>query len=150
MAAVAGAQLAEALVGFAAAIQVISGVVLTLIGLAGILRAQRLQPVATGSGSFGRRYPQTYLRFLGLTLLNPLTVAYFAALILGLDSLGGLEAGGRLAFVAGAGLASLSWQTLLAAVSGLGSRIVSKRAQVLSSYLGNAIVIGLGIRLLLG
>jgi|BarGraNGADG00212_2_1021979.scaffolds.fasta_scaffold12249_1 threonine/homoserine/homoserine lactone efflux protein len=47
-----------------------------------------------------------YAQFLGLTLLNPLTVAYFAALILGRGA--GSEVGGaatpveRVAFVAGA------------------------------------------------
>jgi arginine exporter protein ArgO len=82
-------------------------------------------------------------------LLNPLTVTYFGALILGLGSLGKLAPSGRVAFVAGAGLASLSWQTLLAGVGGLGNRFASERARRLTAYLGNAIVIGLGVRLLI-
>jgi arginine exporter protein ArgO len=149
VAAIAGAQLAEALGGYADSIQMISGLVLLLIGVAGIWRIRRRRQPAKGTTNRGRRYPQIYLQFLGLTLLNPLTVAYFAALVLGLDSLAGMGVEGRLAFVAGAGLASLSWQTLLAAVSGLGNRIASKQAQAVTSYLGNAIVIGLGIRILL-
>ncbi len=66
---------------------------------------------AERAGSVGR----TFAAFLGLTLLNPITVTYFAALILGLTATG-VGLGEKAAFVAGAFLASLSWQTLLAAV----------------------------------
>ena len=87
-----------------------------------------------------------YLRFIGLTLVNPLTVTYFAALILGGNavSLGWMD---RLAFVLGAGLASLSWQTLLAALGSLAHRRMSPRVQQATSLIGNLIVIGLGLRL---
>jgi arginine exporter protein ArgO len=50
-----------------------------------------------------------YAGILGLTLLNPATVIYFAALILGRGG-----AGGGVWFVVGAFLASASWQLLLA------------------------------------
>ena len=53
------------------------------------------------------------------------------------------------AFVAGAGVASLSWQTLLAGVGSLGHRRLSPRIQMLSSVIGNLVVIGFGARILL-
>ena len=57
--------------------------------------------------------------------------------------------GERAAFVAGAGVASLSWQTLLAGVGSLGHRRLSPRIQMLSSVIGNLVVIGFGARILL-
>ena len=83
-----------------------------------------------------------------MTLLNPLTVVYFGSLILG-GSGGALSTlADRVAFVVGVGLASLSWQSLLAGVGALGNRHLSPRFQALTSILGNLIVIGLGARIL--
>lgn len=100
--------------------------------------------------SAGRGLLRTFLQFLGLTLLNPLTVAYFVALMLGRGTASPLSPEGRLAFVAGAWLASWSWQTVLAASGALAQRLLSRRAQRLTAILGNAVVIGFGLRILLG
>ena len=83
---------------------------------------------------------RTYLRFLGLTLLNPATVVYFAALILGLPALGAapLE---RASFVSGVFLASLSWQSVLAVVGSLAHRRLSPRVQLATSVLGSLVVL---------
>lgn len=90
----------------------------------------------------------TYLRFLGLTLLNPATVIYFAALILALPDLG-RQPGERAAFVAGAFLASLSWQLLLAAVSAVAHHRLPPRFQVAISVLGNLVICGFAVLLAL-
>ena len=84
-----------------------------------------------------------------MTLLNPLTVTYFAALILGSGAGGGASPPERLAFVAGAALASLSWQTLLAALGALAHRRLSPSLRTALSLAGNLVVLGLGVRLLL-
>ena len=47
--------------------------------------------------------------------MNPSTVVYFAALVVGLPAVGGGTAE-RIVFAAGAFLASISWQSLLAVV----------------------------------
>lgn len=90
----------------------------------------------------------TYFKFLGLTILNPLTVVYFGALILGgnVINLNTLDA--RYWFVFGAGLASLSWQTLLAIVGALAKQHLSPRFQSLTRIIGNLVVLGLGVRIL--
>ena len=98
----------------------------------------------TDSQSLGR----IYLRFLGLTLLNPLTIAYFGALILGRDAGATITPLDRLLFVLGAALASLSWQTLLAGLGSLANQRLSPRFQRLTSITGNLIVIALGVRIL--
>jgi arginine exporter protein ArgO len=149
LAAVAGSTLAAALAPFASWLRAAS--VLVLLGLGGyglwqIRRAARppeTRPVAD------RGRWRTFGQFLGLTLLNPMTVAYFSALILGMNTGMTVATGERVAFVAGAGVASLSWQTLLAGVASLGHRRLSPRFQMLSSLIGNLIVIGFGARLLL-
>ena len=97
---------------------------------------------ATPSGNWA-----IYTRFVGLTVLNPLTITYFAAIILG----GGSPATGwvaRASFVLGAGLASLSWQSLLAGLGSLAHRHLSPRFQIITSLAGNLIVASLGLGLL--
>ena len=148
LAAVAGQVLAEALAPYSGPLRLASALLLIGLGAWGLWRVLRGRRDAAASGSPRAERPAAiYARFVGLTLLNPLTVAYFAALILGRGAeLSGW--GGRLAFVAGAALASLSWQSLLAASGALGHRHLSPRIQRGASLLGNLIVVGLGIRML--
>lgn len=146
LAALAGAALAQVLAPYAAGLRLLSAAVLVGIGLLGLWRARRraeAPSLAEAGGRWG-----VYAQFLGLTLLNPLTVAYFAALILG-QGAGLLEtAAARLAFVAGAGLASFSWQTFLVGLGAWARRGLPPAAHGAASLLGNLIVIGLGLRLL--
>lgn len=91
---------------------------------------------AEGAGSARR----TWAAFVALTLANPATIAYFAAIILGLTATGtGFAA--KAAFVAGAALASLSWQTTLAAVGAILRRRLSPRLQRAVVVLGNAVIL---------
>lgn len=106
--------------------------------------SQSRQEVTPPTGHF-----RTFAQFLGLTLLNPLTVAYFGSLILGLHEGALATASMRAAFVVGAGLASLSWQSLLAGLGALAHRRLSPRFQTATSVIGNVIVLGLGVRILL-
>jgi arginine exporter protein ArgO len=55
----------------------------------------------------------------------------------------------QVVFVIGAGLASLSWQTLLAVLGGLGRERLSPRFQYIAVILGNLIILALGILILL-
>ena len=92
---------------------------------------------AAERGGSARR---TFGVFLGITLLNPITVTYFAALILGLTATGAGPAE-KAAFVAGAFLASLSWQTLLAAVGAFLHRRLPPRLRAGVILLGNGIIL---------
>src|ERR1700754_2367724 len=53
---------------------------------------------------------RAYAGILALTLLNPMTIVYFAALVLGRQASDELAVGGEVLFVLGAFLASASWQ----------------------------------------
>jgi len=151
LAAIAGATLAAALAPYAGILQIASGIVLLVLGGYGLWQAwkidsaQKTTPLPEDNQSLWG----IYLRFLGLTLLNPLTITYFGALILGRDAGVTTTAVEQLLFVLGAALASLSWQTLLAGVGSLANQRLSPRFQRLTSITGNLIVIALGLRILL-
>lgn len=146
IAAVFGVALAGALAPWQVPLRVAAIVVLVGLALRGFRSVARdAAHGATGGtpGSLGRaRRPlrRTYAAFLGITLLNPMTVAYFAALILGLGGTGsGLAE--KLAFVVGAITASLSWQTLIAAAGAALHRRLAPRLRLVVGIVGNVIVL---------
>ena len=87
-------------------LQLGSAALLLAIGVRGLWAARRTATRPDAGGSPPRGVLPTFWQFLGLTLLNPLTVAYFAALVLGRGLENSLSPAGRLAFVAGAWLDS--------------------------------------------
>ncbi len=92
---------------------------------------------------------RTYAQFLGITIINPLTIVYFTAFIIGRDTIPRFISTSNMLFVFGVGLASLSWQTLLAGLGGIAHNRLSKRFRTLATILGNLVVMGLGLRILL-
>ena len=150
MAAAFGAALAAVLAPLATPLRVLAVVVLVAIAVRGLRGLRTAGGIAAGpgspppadvedaarAGSVGR----TFAAFLGLTLLNPITVTYFAALILGLTATGD-GIGEKAAFVAGAFLASLSWQTLLAGVGAVLHRRLPPAARTAVMVLGNGIIL---------
>jgi threonine/homoserine/homoserine lactone efflux protein len=149
LAVVAGAIVAPVLAPFAAPLRITGGAVLIVIAGLGIWRGMR------ADSDMARRAPtshplRTYLQFVGLTIINPMTVVYFTALVLGTDT---LDVRSRitpgLLFVAGAGLASLSWQSLLALLGSCAGRRLTPRMRLAATVVGNLIVFGLGARLIL-
>jgi arginine exporter protein ArgO len=87
---------------------------------------------------------RAYLAFLGLTALNPTTVVYFAALVLGRPAYGGFL------FVLGVSLASASWQLLLAGGGRLlGAVLDSRRGRLVTALVASAVILGLAVRLAL-
>lgn len=92
----------------------------------------------------------TYLLFLGLTLLNPVTIVYFTALILGLIAGTAVSFLDIILFVVGASSASLFWQTLLALISGLADKRLSPKLQFVMFALGDCLIILLGVLILIG
>ena len=151
LAVIAGATLAAFLAPYATPLQIASAIVLLALGGYGLRQALRIGDAspAEETPQDGRSPWRIYLRFLGLTLLNPLTIAYFGALILGRDAAATVTPFDRLLFVLGAALASLSWQTLLAGLGSLANQRLSPRFQRLTSITGNLIVIALGLRILI-
>jgi len=89
---------------------------------------------------------RVYLLFLGLTLLNPATVVYFVSLAIGLPEISE-DLGARALFVVGAVLASLSWQTALAAIGAWLHARLTPRMELATTLLSSAILVGFAIKI---
>ena len=151
LAALAGLWVASIIGPFETPLRVIGGAILIVFGVRGLLalRSARetIDPAAVAEAEH-RPHHRTYLTLLALTLLNPATVVYFSALIVGLPFLG--DAGDRLVFAAAAGLASLSWQWLLAIFGAALGRGGGHRVRRVSSAVGNGVIIVMGALIMLG
>jgi arginine exporter protein ArgO len=102
--------------------------------------AARVAPAVANRTTAGR----AYLGVLGLTLLNPATIVYFAALVLGRGGTGG---GGW--FVAGAFLASASWQLLIAGGGALVGRLLTgERGRRITALVSSGVIAVLAVALI--
>ena len=144
-----GAALAAAIAPIATPLRWSGAVILLLLAAHTARSALRERGTAAGSASLadppgrvatGVLDPTTpgraYLGVLGLTLLNPATIVYFAALVLGRGG-----TGGGVWFVAGAFLASASWQLLIAGGGALVGRLLTGERGRLGTALVSSVVI---------
>ncbi len=152
LAIVGGAVIAGSVAPLRSPISVISAIVLFAIagrGLALLARPARERrqgaPIEAPAGA--PTAVGTYGRFVGLTLVNPMTVVYFAAVVLGLPSLGGTAE--RVVFAVAAFFASLSWQTLLAAFGAFLHHRLPPSAALATSLAGNLIIAFFAVRIAL-
>lgn len=117
-----------------------------LLALAGWTAASawRSRHVSPGERAHPATALRAYLGILGLTLLNPATVVYFAALVLGRG-----DAGGGVWFVAGAFLASASWQLAIAGGGSLLGRLLTgDRGRLVTALVSSAVIAALAVTLL--
>jgi threonine/homoserine/homoserine lactone efflux protein len=140
-----GAPVSRVLGQHAVLVRGISAGVLIAVGVLGLVTATRAvapPEVLTAEPSTRR----AYLRFVGLTAVNPLTAVTFTTVAVGLAAqVGG--AGPVAAFVVGVGLASLAWQLLLAVTSGALGLRVPPRARTWVSVAGAGVVVLTGVAL---
>jgi len=150
IAVMAGTFLVAALAPFASILRI--GRALGLIAIGGWLLYNGRRTSDRGDGNRFRstNCPHTYGMFLGLTLLNPVTVTYFTTLILGIRVNSPQPPVNAMLFILGAFLASLSWQSLLASISGLAHKRLPVKVQVATFAVGNVVIIALGVAILLG
>jgi arginine exporter protein ArgO len=86
---------------------------------------------------------RAYLGVLGLTLLNPATIVYFAALVMGRGG-----TGGGVWFVIGAFVASASWQLLIAGGGALVGRLLTgDRGRLITALISSAVIAVLAVGL---
>lgn len=87
---------------------------------------------------------RAYGGLLGLTLLNPMTIVYFGALVLGRQASDSLSAGGEALFVTGAFLASASWQLVIAGGGTLVGRLLTgPRGRLATALVSSALIVAL-------
>ncbi|MFF6911000.1 LysE family transporter [Streptomyces sp. NPDC012466] len=129
--------------------------VLVLLALAAwgavtALREYRGHRLATRTAPAPPSPARAYLGLLGITLLNPTTVIYFAALVLGSQAtgpVGPLEQG---VFVLAAFAASASWQVLLAGSGALlGRALTGHRGRLATALVASAVMTALAARMAL-
>jgi arginine exporter protein ArgO len=151
IAVIAGAFLVSILAPYSSILHVASACGLITIGALLLYRGLRHSSINRERSAFlSKGCPRIYAMLLGLTLLNPVTVTYFTTLILGLKDVSSDNSLNSVLFVAGAFLASLSWQTFLASISGLAHRRSSQTLQKGTFAVGNLLIIVIGIAILFG
>jgi arginine exporter protein ArgO len=155
VAVVGGAAVAGVIAPFATPLRWVAAVVLLALAAVTARSAFRTAGTTGTTGTTGAKGttasvagPVTvlpaYLGVLGLTLLNPATVIYFVALVLGRG-----DAGGGVWFVLGAFLASASWQLVVAGGGSLVGRLLTGERGRRLTALGSSLVIAvLAVRLL--
>ncbi len=145
LASVAGIAVIALLEPISPALRAISGLV--LMGLAVMALARGFRSASSTGKKVHEAGPLgTFVQFLGITLINPLTVVYFTALILGRDPSVNTGIAEQALFALGAGIASLSWQTLLAGLGAIARSRLSTSFRTWTTILGNLLVLGLGVR----
>jgi threonine/homoserine/homoserine lactone efflux protein len=126
----------------------LSGAVLIAIAVLGLRRIGKQEQSIEYSYPDRTKFAGIYARFVGLTIINPTTIVYFAAVIVGLGVASEMTARQGVFFSTGAFIASLSWQTVLAAVGSLAGSRLSNRAQMAAVVLGNLVILAFAIVIL--
>jgi arginine exporter protein ArgO len=149
VAVIAGAALVRLLQPVAVPMQWVAAAVLIAIAAKGIVDALRRYRVATSVPEPDARNPvRTYLGLLGLTILNPLTIVYFAAMVLG-QANDAWSAADSAVFVIGALVASASWQAFLALGGAFIGRVLTGvKGRLVTAFVGNGVILILALHLL--
>lgn len=145
-----GTLVAQLLTPIAFILKIASAIFLVAFGLRGLYKAwqARKNRNRIEARAINASILQTYGTLLGLTILNPATIAYFAALILGGTVGAAPTIADKGAFVVGAALGSWSWQSVIAAVGALAHKHLPPGFRVWTSIAGNVIIMLLGIKIL--
>jgi len=148
VAVLAGSAVAEVLEPVSAALTAVSVVV--LLGIAVLTLAHAFRP-ERGDGAELRQWTplRAWLTFAAITAINPATVLYFAAIVLG----GTVEIDGPAegtVFVAAAFAASASWQVFVASIgTGLGTWITGPRGRRTTGVVAALAIAALALKPLL-
>ncbi|WP_031157879.1 LysE family transporter [Streptosporangium roseum] len=93
---------------------------------------------------------RAYIGLLGITMMNPITVIYFAALVLASHSTAASSHLEQALFVLAAFVASASWQLLLAGGGALLGRVLTgSRGRLITAMASSTLITALAIHLLI-
>jgi arginine exporter protein ArgO len=145
-----GAALARLIEPIGAPLRWIAAVVLVALAARTALTAIRhyREPTAARSSAGLGTPARAYFGLLGLTLLNPATIVYFGALVLGRQASADMTAPAQAVFVAAAFVASASWQLLLAGSGSLVGRVLTgPRGRLITALVSSTVIIVLAVGL---
>ena len=125
--------------------RLVAGAALAVIAVRGLLAVPSLIDRESGTSRPG----STYLLFLGLTLVNPPTVIYFASLAIALPEVSA-DVASRGVFVVGAFVSSLSWQEFLAVVGAMLHGRLTPRLQRITAVVSSIIILAFAARVAFG
>ncbi|WP_133915557.1 LysE family transporter [Streptomyces sp. NBC_00582] len=149
LATVGGSALAAALRPVLVPLRWASALVLLVLAVRGALtavRQYRSHRLATRSVPTPPNAARAYLGLLGITLLNPTTVVYFAALVLGSDTTSSARPLEQGVFVLAAFAASASWQLLLAGGGALlGRTLTGHRGRLATALVSSGVMTALAL-----
>ncbi|KOV62357.1 lysine transporter LysE [Streptomyces sp. NRRL WC-3618] len=151
LAALGGTALAGALQPVLVPLRWASALVLAALavrGGAGALRQYRDGTLSTRADTTPPTPVRAFLMLVGVTLLNPTTVIYFAALVLGNRASDAVSPWEQGVFVLAAFLASASWQLLVASGGALlGRALTGRRGRLVTALVSSAVIMALAVRM---
>jgi arginine exporter protein ArgO len=113
------------------------------------IRQYRKTQATTQAGETPISPVRAYVALLGLTMMNPITVIYFAALVLGNQSTAAPDHPQQAVFVLAAFAASASWQLLLAGGGALlGHALTGSRGRLITTVTSSTVICALALHLL--
>ncbi|NGO06801.1 LysE family transporter [Streptomyces sp. HC44] len=152
VATLSGSALAAALQPVLVPLRWASGLVLVALAVRGgltALRQYRNRHLATRSGRTPMNPGRAYLALLGITMLNPTTVIYFAALVLGSGTAAAADPLEQGVFVVAAFAASAGWQLLLAGGGALlGRALTGRLGRLVTALVSGVVILALAVRML--
>jgi arginine exporter protein ArgO len=123
---------------------------LATLGATTAITQHRRRQTSTASAPTPPSLLRAYFALLGMTLLNPTTIIYFTALVLGSQDATTPTHLDQSVFVLAAFAASASWQLALATGGALlGRLLTTPTARLVTAVLSSLLITGLALHLLL-
>lgn len=125
-------------------------IALAVRGMVMAIRRRRRSPDRTPTRQAAPAVARAYLELWAMTMMNPLTVLYFMALVLGRPTAAAPARVDQAVFVVAIFVASASWQLIVAGGGALLGRVLTgNRGQLITAMVSSALIGGLGVHLLL-
>ncbi|MGX1675412.1 LysE family transporter [Streptomyces sp. NPDC055400] len=116
---------------------------------AAAIRRHRRRQTAARAGEVPLSPARAYMGLLGITMINPMTMIYFAALVLGSQTATAPDRLEQVLFVLAAFAASASWQLLLAGGGALlGRTLAGSHGRLITAMASSTLITALAIHLL--
>lgn len=124
-------------------------IALAVRGMVTAIRRHRSSPQGAPTGQAAAGAARAYLGLWAMTMMNPLTVLYFMALVLGRQSTAAPGHADQVVFVVAVFVASASWQLVVAGGGAfLGRVLTGSRGQLITAMVASILMGGLALHLL--